>query len=239
VIPGPGRLVPVLVAALGLTLVTSCSSGPSVADPSTVAQVKTRLLGPGMAPGFSPEPRTQQNARRSARARPFVPPRGSSDQVCSRLATPASFVPDAVLSSGQSIAAAHPQLYGPFAPSWFEGIDVYPGTEAATMVTALTRMIGRCGHFLLSAAGPGSAPAPASEAAAPLSGLGDQALYVTVRVQTPTPGLFQAHDWVVIRSDRTLIWIDDQSVAAEAVGTGHDQLTLQLARDAWRQFSAS
>lgn len=197
--PGPGRLLPVLVAAVGLTLVTGCSSGASVSDPSTVAQVKTRLLAPGMAPGFSPGPRTQQSARQSARARPFVPPRGRPDQVCSRLATPASFVPDATL----------------------------------------TRMIGRCGHFLLSAAGPGSAPAPASESAARLSGLGDQALYVTVRVQTTTPGLFQAHDWVLIRSGRTLIWIDDQSVAAEAVGKGHDQLTLRLARDAWRHFSAS
>jgi hypothetical protein len=239
VIPGPGRLVPVLVAALGLALATSCSSGASVSDPATVAQVKTRLLAPGMAPGFSPEPRTQQSARQSARARPFVPPHGRPDQICSRLAAPASFVPDAALSSGQSIAAAHPQLYGPFAPSWYEGIDVYPGSEAATMVTTLTRMIGRCGHFLLSATAPGSAPAPASEAAAPLSGLGDQALYVTVRVQTTTPGLFQAHDWVVIRSDRTLIWIDDQSIAAEAVGKADDQLTLRLARDAWRHFSAS
>jgi hypothetical protein len=238
VIPGPGRLIPALVAAVGLTLVTSCSSGAPISDPSTVAQVKTRLLAPGMAPGFSPEPRTQQSAQQSARARLFVPPRGGADQVCSRLATPASFVPGAVLSSGQSITAAHPQLYGPFAPSWFEGIDVYPGTEAATMVTTLTRMIGRCGHFLLSASASGSAPVPASEAAAPLSGLGDQALYVTVRVQTTTPGLFQAHDWVVIRSDRTLIWIDDQSIAAEAVGKGHDQLTLRLARDAWRHFSA-
>ncbi len=227
------------MAALGLTLVTSCSSGASVPDPSTVAQVKTGLLAPGMAPGFSPEPRTLQSAQRSATARPFVPPRGSADQVCSRLATPASFVPGAVLSSGQSVGTAHPQLYGPFAPSWFEGIDVYPGTEAATMVTTLTTLIGRCGHFTLSAGGPGSAPAPASEAAALLPGLGDQALYVTVRVRTPTPGLFQAHDWIVIRSDRTLIWIDDQSIAAEAVGKGHDQLTLRLAQDAWRHFSAS
>ena len=81
-------------------------------------------------------------------------------------------------------------------------------------------------------------PDAASEAATPLSDLGDQALYVTVRVRTPTPDLFQAHDWIVIRSDRTLIWIDDQSIAAEAVGKAHDQLTLRLARDAWRHFSA-
>jgi hypothetical protein len=146
-------------------------------------------------------------------------------------------VPGAVLSGGQSIGTTHPQLYGPFAPSWFEGIDVYPGTEAAAMVTKLTTLIGKCAHFLMAAA-PGSAPVPAGEAAAPLSGLGDQALYVTVRARTPTSGLFQAHDWIVIRSDRTLIWIDDQSIAAEAVGKGHDQLTLRLAQDAWRHFSA-
>jgi hypothetical protein len=226
------------MAALGLTLITSCSSGASVSDPSTMAQVKTRLLAPGTAPGFTPEPAALQTAQRSATARPFVPPRGRVDQVCSQLATPASFVPGAVLSSGQSIGVLHPQLYGPFAPSWFEGIDVYPGTEAATMITALTALIGKCAHFTLSAGGSGSAEAPASETAAPLPGLGDQALYVTVRVRTSTPDLFQAHDWIVIRSDRTLIWIDDQSIAAESVGKGHDQLTLRLAQDAWRRFSA-
>jgi hypothetical protein len=238
VIPGPGRLVPLMVAAaLGLTLITSCSSGTSVPDPSTVAQVRTRLLAPGTAPGFSPQPAAQQIVQRSARARPFVPPRGTVNHVCSQLAAPTSFVPGAVLSGGQSIGTTHPQLYGPFAPSWFEGIDVYPGTEAAAMVTKLTALIGKCAHFLMAAVA-GSAPVPASEAAASLSGLGDQALYVTVRARTPTSGLFQAHDWIVIRSDRTLIWIDDQSIAAEAVGKGHDQLTLRLAQDAWRHFSA-
>jgi hypothetical protein len=238
VIPGPGRLVPLIVAAVGLTLITGCSSGTSVPDPSNMAQVKARLLAPGTAPGFSPESAALQTAQRSARARPFVPPRGTANYVCSRLAAPTSFVPVAVLSGGQSIGTAHPQLYGPFAPSWFEGIDVYPGAEAASMVTTLTTLIGKCGHFMMTASTPGSAPAPASEAAAPLSGLGDQALYVTVRVRTPTSGLFQAHDWIVIRSDRTLIWIDDQSIAAEAVGKGHDQLTLRLAQDAWKHFSA-
>jgi len=238
VIAGSSRLLTAVLAALGMALIASCSSGTSVPDPSTMAQVKTRLLAPGTAPGFSPGPAALQTAQRSARARPFVPPRGTVNSVCSRLAAPASFVPVAVLSGGQSIGAAHPQLYGPFAPSWFEGIDVYPGTEAAAMVTALTTLIGRCGHFMMPSAAPGSAPAAASEAAAPLSGLGDQALYVTVRVRTPTSGLFQAHDWIVIRSDRTLIWIDDQSIAAEAVGKGHDQLTLRLAQDAWRHFSA-
>jgi len=230
VMPGPGRLIPLAVAALGLALTTGCSSGSSVPDPSTVAQIKTRLLAPGTAPGFAPQPRNLQTAQRSAQARPFVPPRGSADRVCSQLVAPASFVPGAALSSGQSIGVLHPQLYGPFAPSWYEGIDVYPGAEAANMVKTLSALIGRCGHFLF--------PASASEAAAPLHDLGDQALYVTVRVRTPTPDLFQAHDWIVIRSGRTLIWIDDRSIASEAVGKGHEQLTLRLAQDAWRHFSA-
>jgi hypothetical protein len=236
--PGPGRLITVAVAVLGLALITGCSSGHSVPDPSTVAQVKTGLLAPGTAPGFAPQPRNLQTAQRSARARPFAPPRGSADHICSQLAAPASFVPGAALSSGQSIGVLHPQLYGPFAPSWYEGIDVYPGTEAASMVKTLSALIGKCGHFLLPSSAPGSDPAPASEAAAPLPGLGDQALYVTVRVRTPTPDLFQAHDWIVIRSGRTLIWIDDRSIASEAVGKGHEQLTLRLAQDAWRHFSA-
>ena len=66
--PGPGRLIPLAVAALGLALITSCSSGSSAPDPSTVAQVKTRLLAPGAAPGFAPQPRDLQTAQRSARA---------------------------------------------------------------------------------------------------------------------------------------------------------------------------
>jgi hypothetical protein len=240
VMPGPGRLLPFAVAALSVALITSCSSGGHgpPPDPSTVAQVKSRLLAPGMAPGFSPGPRDQQTAQRSARARPFVPPRGSAGQVCSRLAAPASFVPDAVLTAGQRIGAAHPQLFGPFAPSWSEEIDVYPGTEAATMVKTLTALIGRCRRVSFQASALGSLPVSASETAAPLPGLGDQALYVTVRLPTPTAHLFQALDWVVIRSGRTLIWIDDRS-GSQVVGTGHDQLTLRLARDAWHHFSAT
>jgi hypothetical protein len=239
VMPGPGRLLPFAVAALSVALITSCSSGGHgpPPDPSTVAQVKSRLLAPGMAPGFSPGPRDQQTAQRSARARPFAPPRGSAGQVCSRLAAPASFVPDAVLTAGQRIGAAHPQLFGPFAPSWSEEIDVYPGTEAATMVKTLTALIGQCRRVSFQATALGSPPASASETAAALSGLGDQALYVAVRLPTPTPQLFQALDWVVIRSGRTLIWIDDRS-GSQVVGTGHDQLTLRLARDAWHHFSA-
>jgi hypothetical protein len=239
VMPGPARLIPLAVAALSVALTTSCSSGGPGAppDPSTVAQVKARLLAPGMAPGFSPGPTDQQTAQRWARARPFAPPRGSAGQVCSQLATPASFVPNAVLTGGQRISAAHPQLFGPFAPSWSEQIDVYPAAEAATMVKALTTLIGQCRHVSFQVSALGSPPASASETAAALSGLGDQALYVAVRLPTPTPRLFQALDWVVIRSGRTLIWIDDRS-GSQVVGTGHDQLTLRLARDAWHHFSA-
>ena len=238
-IAGSSRLLTAVVAALSVALITSCSSGRQgpPPDPLTVAQVKARLLAPGMAPGFSPDPANQQTAQRSARARPFVPPRGSAGQVCSQLAVPTSFVPNAVLTAGQHIGVVHPQLFGPFAPSWSEQIDVYPGTEAATMVKALATLIGQCRHVSFQAGALGSPPASASETAAALSGLGDQALYVAVRLPTPTPHLFQALDWVVIRSGRTLIWIDDRS-GSQVVGTGHDQLTLRLARDAWHHFSA-
>ena len=238
-IAGSSRLLTAVVAALSVALITSCSSGRQgpPPDPLTVAQVKARLLAPGMAPGFSPDPANQQTAQRSARARPFVPPRGSAGQVCSQLAVPTSFVPNAVLTAGQHIGVVHPQLFGPFAPSWSEQIDVYPGTEAANMVKALSALIGRCRHVSFQATVLGSPPASASETAVPLRGLGDQALYVAVRLPTPTPHLFQALDWVVIRSGRTLIWIDDRS-GSQVVGTGHDQLTMRLTQDAWRHFSA-
>jgi len=41
----------------------------------------------------------------------------------------------------------------------------------------------------------------------------------------------------VIRSDRTLIWIDGQYVRPPA--NGRDRMTLQLAQDAWHRYSAA
>ena len=124
--------------------------------------------------------------------------------------------------------------YQPLPPTWFEWIDVYPGTEAAGIVKALPQLIGRCGHFVFRG---GGATLQAHEAVAPLHGFGDQAFYVSVRLLSTVPGRFSADDWIVIRSDRTLIWIDGQYVRPPA--NGRDRMTLQLAQDAWRRYSAA
>jgi hypothetical protein len=78
---------------------------------------------------------------------------------------------------------------------------------------------------------------PAREAVAPLPGFGNQALYVSVRLLSKVPGKFWADDWIVVRSDRTLIFIDGQYV--RPVGNAHDRETLQLAKEAWHHYSAA
>ena len=51
------------------------------------------------------------------------------------------------------------------------------------------------------------------------------------------PGRFWADDWVVIRPDRTLIFIDGKYV--RPVRNAHDRVTLRLAREAWHRYSAT
>jgi hypothetical protein len=234
------RLLPLaLVTMLSVALSTGCSSGGqgrsnAPADPSTEAQINARLLARGTAPGFN-EVRAGGVAERSAHVRPFAPPTGSLNSVCSKLASPELFRPAGLLDTGEGIVVANSKRYGALPPNWIEGIDVYPGTEAAGLVKTLAALIGRCGHFQF--VGAGAEPAPATEAAAPMRGLGTAALYVTVRVAIQ-PGAFQVLDWVLIRADRTVIWIADQSSASRS-GTGKDALTLRLAQDAWRHYRAA
>jgi hypothetical protein len=83
----------------------------------------------------------------------------------------------------------------------------------------------------------GSVQIPAREAAVPLPGHGSQALYVSVRLLSGVPGKFWADDWIVMRSDRTLIFIDGQYV--RPMGTAQDRMTLQLAKEAWHRYSAA
>jgi hypothetical protein len=66
---------------------------------------------------------------------------------------------------------------------------------------------------------------------------GSQALYVSVRLLSGVPGKFWADDWIVIRSGRTLIFIDGQYV--RPIGSAQDRMTLQLAREAWQHYSAA
>jgi hypothetical protein len=231
-----------LVTVLSMALCAGCSSSghgrssPPL-DPSTTAQINARLLVPGTAPGFAEE-HAPGTAEQSAHAQKFVPPSGSLNQACTQLAAPELFSPAGVLNTGEAIVVANAKQYGLHGlvpPSWFEYIDVYPGTEAAGLVKTLAALIGRCSHFRFTYGGaPGLKPAPATEVAAPIRGLGSEALYVTVRVAVH-PGVFQVLDWVLIRADRTVIWVMDQSSFSHA-GTGRDALTLRLAQDAWRRY---
>ncbi|MBO0830718.1 MAG: hypothetical protein J2P29_01980 [Actinobacteria bacterium] len=43
-------------------------------------------------------------------------------------------------------------------------------------------------------------------------------------------------DWVLIRADRTLIWVVAFSGSIARTGTGRDPLTQRLAQDAWRHY---
>jgi hypothetical protein len=83
----------------------------------------------------------------------------------------------------------------------------------------------------------GSVKIRASEAVAALPGFGNQALYVSVRLCSGAPGKFWADNWIVIRSDRTLIFIDGQYV--RPVSNAQDRMTLQLAKEAWHRYSAA
>ena len=104
---------------------------------------------------------------------------------------PELFRPGGVLDTGEYIAVANAKQYGPVPASWFEYIDVYPGTEAAGLVKTLAALIGRCSHFQFTSGGaPAAKPEPATEVAAQMRGLGNEALYVTVRVAVQ-PGVFQ------------------------------------------------
>jgi hypothetical protein len=236
-VPHSRRDALVVMAALAATLITSCSvaqSGaahPSATDPRTVAQASDRLLPSGKTPGFLILRANTNN--QAGPAKPFLPPQGSTNRACSMLTSPALFIPGGSVGVGESIALDHQQQrrYMPLPPSWFEWIDVYPGTEAAGIVKGLPSLLGRCGQFTFVG------KTPARETAAQLPGFGDQALYVSVRLLSSVPGRFSADDWIVIRSDRTLIWIDGQYVRPPA--NGRDQTTLQLAQDAWHRYLAA
>jgi hypothetical protein len=199
-------------------------------------QIDARLLARGTDPEFTPL--VDRSGSRSSHAQPFVPPSGGTNQACTELAAPELFDPVGALNTGEYITVANSKKYGQLPPSWFEYINVYPAAEAVGILSKLPALIGRCKHFQFQYHGaPGSVPRSATEAAAPMRGLGDQALYVTVRI-TVQGGVFQVLDWVVIRSDRTLIWIMDNSSLSRS-GTGRDALTLRLAQDAWRRYRAA
>lgn len=240
-----GSVVAGLTAGLGLAVMTGCSAGGHdgtaavrpVPDPSTVAQMRERLLVSGAAPGFI-APSSDRSTLRSATAHPFTPPRGNTAQRCEDLMIPHETLRlSGLLSGSQDLAPADQKGYEEIPPGWTEWIDVYPGTEAPDIVAALPGLIGRCGSFMASNPGAGPRKTHVREAVAPLRGLGDQALYVGVWLPLTLQGKRLAADWVVIRSHRTLIWLEGTNLRDPSIGKQNPQ-TLLLAKNAWHQFSA-
>jgi hypothetical protein len=121
-------------------------------------------------------------------------------------------------------------------PSWFEWIDVYQGAEAARMMRQLPGLIGRCAHFPMQG---GSPRLLVHMASSRRQDMGDDAQYVAVRLHPAAggPGPPEAADWIVIRSGRTLIWMDSK-LSLPVIET-RDHLTLRLARLAWRHYSSA
>jgi hypothetical protein len=229
------------VALLGVTigaLTTACTSArpPGVPDPATVSQIKARLLRPGTAPGFVPEPIALSGGSRG-QAQPFTP-REWSRQVCSDLMNPLLFKPRAALSAG-TIIHARRGIGGPLGPPWwFKWIDTTQAPRPRRSPRSCPRWqaaAGTSGGWTRTPR-PRIAPCRYTRLCRTLPDLGRVALYLSVRMTSRAlPGRSLAFDWVVIRSGHTLIWVADQGT--EVAGNGHDPLTLELARDAWHRFS--
>jgi hypothetical protein len=252
-----GSVAVVLAAGLGLAGVTGCSGGGSggpsahgstgthgstdahdaaargATSSMTVAQIKARLLTPATAPGFFFA--DEYAAARTGGAQAFTAPHGSTAQVCQQLMYPqGTFMPKPAVFGSQSVGAHEPQNVSGGNPQWLQWISVYPQPEAADIVAAIPGVVGRCGHFTVSAVG---SPQTIRTAVTPLPGLGDQAYYVRIRILWPEPGKFSADDWLVIRSGGTLLWLIGQNLKVTSM-TKNDPQTLQLATDAWHKYSA-
>jgi hypothetical protein len=166
----------------------------------------------------------------------MVLPTGTVNHVCGQFTLLRVLLPASSLEAVQLIYIADPKKYA-LPPSWFEAIEVYPGSEAATVIAKLRQLAGNCRHFQWSQTlGSRSKLLPAWIATNSLPGMGSAGLYIKVRIGSPSGRQF-ALDWTVVRSGRTLIVINDFGSAA--VGTADDPLTLQLTRDAWRRYAAT
>ena len=223
------------VSALGLLALAGCASGPAaIVNPATVAQFKARLLAPGTARGYVLQSLAGMTIYKSA-AKPMVMPTGSLDHICTQLGWPL-VLPMPSLRAGLEIGIVDPKRYA-VAPTWDEGIEVYPGSEAGTIVTMLRQLAEDCQHFQWTqTVGSRSKLLPAWAAAYSLPGLGNSGLYIKFRIGAPSERQL-AFDWGVIRSGRTLIMIND--LGSLVTGTADDPLTLQLTRDAWRRYAAA
>jgi hypothetical protein len=130
------------ITSIVFAALAGCASAPAaMANPATSAQFKARLLAPGTARGYLPQPLGQVTMYKST-AKPMLIPTGSVNHVCNQLAASALVLPMPSLRAGQSIGIIHPKSYA-YPPSWDEGIEVFPGSEAATIMTKLTLQLTR------------------------------------------------------------------------------------------------
>ena len=227
----------VLAACAGPLRPAPAGSKPAgVPVPHSVGQVKARLLGPGTAPGYKLPGASLLGASRSA-AKPVVAPSGPASDVCARFLQPGNVLPTPSLRGYGLIGVLNRAKYA-FPPTWYEYLDVYPGTETTSILSEVNRLASGCGRFAWTdATASGARRITSQVAVSPLSGLGGsggQALYVTARMLGT--GRTFAYDWVVIRSGRALLVVWDSGSVAS--GTGQDAATVQLARDAWQHYAA-
>jgi hypothetical protein len=210
------------------------SSGgqPRFPDPASVAQIGSRALGPRPEPGFvflRPFKPSQ-----SSTAKPFKPPTGTTDHVCSTLVGPFFFLPQPLLASSVTVL---PQVKrsAPSPGNWFEYIGVYPAGQSARMEAQLRALLGRCGHFLWDLP---NGPAVSMHATVKsLPGIGDSTTYVSMRSISSPPGTPSlACDWVLIRSGNTLITLDEQGNDLPSENAPNPTMT-KLVKDAWQRYA--
>jgi hypothetical protein len=202
-----------------------------IPDPVSIAQIEARTLGPEAEPGFAFF--SSSKAIKSSTAMPFDPPTGTADHVCNALLLPNEFLPQPLLDSGVSVFPRADRS-SPTAANWFEGVDAYPAGESLRMETQLRALLGRCGHFRWAVST--STPIYMRAIVKSLPGIGDSTTYVSIRIvnlppSTPT----EAWDWVLIRSDNTLVMLDDQGSLVPSV-TAQNTIMMQLVNDAWQRY---
>lgn len=211
----------------------SPAAAAKVPDPASVAQIKSRTLGPQAEGGFRFLGAPGTVAQRSA-PKPFDPPAGSADHVCNALIVPAEFLPQGFLSSGTSVFPPVDRRASTPA-NWFEYIEVYPAGGAESIEAQLRTLLGHCRRFLWAV--PSAMAVWMRAEVTSLPGIGDSTMYASMRTLTAPPGgSFLAWDWVLIRSGNTLIALDDGGSALPAPAAPNTVMR-QLVKVAWRRYS--
>jgi hypothetical protein len=221
-----------VIAITVIGCATANGTAARILDPASIAQIKSRTLGPRAEDGFAFP--ISAGFSRHAAAMPFAPPAGTADHVCNALIAPFEFLPQALLSSSTSmLPRADRQAASP--TNWFEYIDVYPAGEAASTETRLRSLLGRCSHFQWAV--PTATTVWMRTTVTSLPAIGDSTMYASIRTLPAQPGQPSlAWDWVLIRSGNTLVMLDDQG-SSLPTATAPNTVMTQLVKDAWHRYS--